>query len=128
MHDPHVVCPKCSHQILLTESIAAPLLEAERRGFQEKLAARDAEFARKTDELRQQQADLAKAKESLDDEVSLGKTSRTRQCLGLFLGRPAIAGSGRNREKFIGTSTSAKSLCKCWYFCWFLHNSHPLNC
>jgi hypothetical protein len=28
VHEPHIVCPKCSHQIPLTESIAAPLLEA----------------------------------------------------------------------------------------------------
>jgi len=32
VHEPHVPCPKCGHQIPLTESIAAPLLEAERRG------------------------------------------------------------------------------------------------
>jgi len=44
VHEPHIVCPKCSHQIALTESIAAPLLEAQRRGFQEKLVAR--EFSR----------------------------------------------------------------------------------
>ena len=33
VHEPHIVCPKCSHQIALTELIAAPLLEAQRRGF-----------------------------------------------------------------------------------------------
>jgi hypothetical protein len=46
-HEPHVPCPKCGHQIPLTESIAAPLLEAERRGFQAKLAAKETEFSRK---------------------------------------------------------------------------------
>jgi Skp family chaperone for outer membrane proteins len=60
-HEPHVVCSKCSHQIPLTESIAAPLLEAERRKFQEKLLERETEFARKNDELQKQQTDLAKA-------------------------------------------------------------------
>jgi hypothetical protein len=55
VHEPHIVCPKCSNQIALTESIAAPLLEAQRRGFQEKLAAREAEFVRRADELRQRQ-------------------------------------------------------------------------
>lgn len=54
VHEPHIVCPKCSHQIPLTESIAAPLLEAERKDFRQKLAAREAEFTRKADELRQQ--------------------------------------------------------------------------
>ena len=70
IHEPHIVCPKCSHQIALTESIAAPLLEAQRRGFQEKLDAREAEFTRRADELRQQQDELAKARESFDDQVN----------------------------------------------------------
>jgi hypothetical protein len=43
VHEPHILCPKCSHQIPLTESLAAPLLEAERREFQKKLAAREVE-------------------------------------------------------------------------------------
>jgi hypothetical protein len=68
-HEPHVVCPKCSHQIPLTESIAAPLLEAERRKFQEKLLERETEFARKSDELRKQQTDLAKAREGFEEQI-----------------------------------------------------------
>ncbi|MCA6121217.1 DUF2130 domain-containing protein [Bradyrhizobium sp. WSM 1704] len=70
VHEPRIICPRCSHQIALTESIAAPLLEAQRRGFQEKLVAREAEFARKADELRQQQDELAKARESLDERIN----------------------------------------------------------
>jgi hypothetical protein len=68
-HEPHVVCPKCSHQIPLTESIAAPLLEAERRKFQEKLLERETEFARKSTELQKQQTDLAKAKEGFEEQI-----------------------------------------------------------
>jgi hypothetical protein len=67
--DPLIICPKCSHQIPLTESIAAPLLEAERRGFQEQLAARDIEFAGKADELRRQQLELVKAREGLEEQI-----------------------------------------------------------
>lgn len=70
VHEPHIVCPKCSNQIALTESIAAPLLEAQRRGFEEKLIAREAEFNRKADELRQQQDELAKARESIDEQIN----------------------------------------------------------
>src|SRR6201996_8235730 len=68
-HEPHVVCPNCNHQIPLTESIAAPLLEAERRKFQEKLLERETEFARKSAELQKQQTDLAKAKEGLEEQI-----------------------------------------------------------
>lgn len=70
IHEPHIVCPKCSHQIALTDSIAAPLLEAQRRRFQEKLAAREAEFTRKADELRRQQDELTKARESFDEQIN----------------------------------------------------------
>jgi hypothetical protein len=59
----------CSLQIPLTESIAAPLLEAERREFQKKLVAREAEFARRADELRRQQDEVAKARESVEEQV-----------------------------------------------------------
>jgi hypothetical protein len=69
VHEPHIVCPKCSHQIPLTESIAAPLLEAERKGFQQKLAAHEAEFGRKVDDLRRQQDELAEARESIEEQV-----------------------------------------------------------
>jgi hypothetical protein len=69
-HEPHIVCPKCSHQIPLTESIAAPLLEIERRDLQKKLAAREAEFARKADDLRRQQDEVAKAREGVDEHVN----------------------------------------------------------
>ncbi|MCC8952725.1 DUF2130 domain-containing protein [Bradyrhizobium sp. Pear77] len=69
LHEPHVVCPKCSHQIPLTESLAAPLLEAERRDLQRKLVAKEAEFARKADELRQQQNEVAQARAGVDEQV-----------------------------------------------------------
>jgi hypothetical protein len=69
VHEPHILCPKCSHQIPLTESIAAPLLEAERREFQKKLAAREAEFALKADELRRQHDELTQARESFEENV-----------------------------------------------------------
>lgn len=70
VHEPNIVCPKCSHQIPLTESIAAPLLEAERKDFRQKLAAREAEFMRKADELRRQQDELTNARESVEEQVS----------------------------------------------------------
>ena len=38
-----------------------PLLEAERKDLQQKLAAREAEFGRKADDLRRQQEELAEA-------------------------------------------------------------------
>jgi hypothetical protein len=68
-HDPHIVCPECNHRIPLTESIAAPLLEAERRDFQKKLAVREAEFTRKAEDLRLQQEQLAKTRDGIEEEI-----------------------------------------------------------
>jgi hypothetical protein len=67
--EPHIVCPECSHRIPLTESIAAPLLEAERRDFQKKLAVREAEFTRKAEDLRLQQEQLSKTREGIEEEI-----------------------------------------------------------
>ena len=68
-HEPHIVCPKCSHQIPLTESIAAPLLEAERKSFRQQLAAREAEYAKRADDLKRQQEEVARARESVEEQV-----------------------------------------------------------
>src|SRR5258708_17428890 len=91
VHDPHIVCPKCSHQIPLTESIAAPLLEAERKDFQQKLAAREAEFSSKADELRRQQHELTKAREGVDELV--------RQRLEAERGQDAAIEAKKAREQ-----------------------------
>jgi hypothetical protein len=68
-HEPTLHCPNCNHEIRLTESLAAPLLEETRQRFQEQLASKDAEVARKSEELRQQQEQLRKDRESVDDQV-----------------------------------------------------------
>jgi len=68
--EPQIVCPKCNYEIPLTESLAAPLLEATRRDFREQLAAKEVEFARKSDELRRQQEELTRAKETIEEQVS----------------------------------------------------------
>ena len=39
MAEPTIVCPKCSTEIKLTESLAAPLVEAVKKEYKEKLAA-----------------------------------------------------------------------------------------
>jgi hypothetical protein len=37
--EPVIVCPHCKKEIRLTESLAAPLVEATRRQYEQKLAA-----------------------------------------------------------------------------------------
>ncbi|BBO04461.1 hypothetical protein SG09_38110 [Bradyrhizobium ottawaense] len=66
---PLLHCPKCNHEIRLTESLAAPLIEETRRRFQQQLADKDAEVTRKTDALRQEREQLAKQRETIEDQV-----------------------------------------------------------
>lgn len=69
-HEPILHCPNCNHEIRLTESLAAPLIEETRRRFQEQLANKDAEVVRKIEALRQEREQLAKAREQIEDQVT----------------------------------------------------------
>jgi hypothetical protein len=69
-HEPILHCPNCNHEIKLTESLAAPLLEETRRRFQEQLAQKDAEVARQTDALRREQKELVSAREQIEEQVT----------------------------------------------------------
>ena len=70
MSDPRISCPNCGHEIKLTESLAAPLIEATRKRFQDQLATKDAEVAREKATLRQQHEELTKAQEHFEEEVA----------------------------------------------------------
>ena len=42
--EPTICCPKCKTEIKLTESLAAPLIDATRRELEERLAKKDSEI------------------------------------------------------------------------------------
>ena len=69
-HEPILQCPNCNHEIRLTESLAAPLLAETRQRFQEQLASKDAEMARKIETLRLEREQLAEAREQVEEQVS----------------------------------------------------------
>lgn len=70
MTDPQILCPNCSIEIKLTESLAAPMIAATRKQFEAQLAAKEADFGRREARLKQTQDDLAKARETLDEQVA----------------------------------------------------------
>lgn len=70
MTEPVIVCPNCSHEIKLTESLAAPLLKEANRGFEERLRAKDAEIAEREKSLAERAERLADEKTRLDTEVT----------------------------------------------------------
>ncbi len=61
--EPTIICPKCKTEIKLTESLAAPLLEATRKDFEQRLAAKDEEMVKREEALR-------KAQETVEDQVA----------------------------------------------------------
>ncbi len=70
MGDPLIVCPRCSTPIKLTDTLAAPLIAKTRKQFEQQLAQKDSDFARREERLRQSQKALAKARQAIDDEVA----------------------------------------------------------
>ncbi len=50
--EPTIICPKCKTEIKLTESLAAPLVESIRRDYEERLARKDADMAKRATALR----------------------------------------------------------------------------
>jgi hypothetical protein len=70
MNEPVIHCPACSTEIKLTESLAAPLIAETRRRFEQTLAAKDAEVAKREATLKTKEGELAAAKASVDEQVA----------------------------------------------------------
>jgi hypothetical protein len=62
-------CPNCNHEIALTESLAAPLIEETRQRFQQQLAAKDAQVAQNLEAVRKDREELGRAREQLEEQV-----------------------------------------------------------
>jgi hypothetical protein len=70
MTDPTITCPHCHTEIKLTESLAAPLIEATKRDYERRLAEKDADFSKREKALREQEEALVKAKENQDGQIA----------------------------------------------------------
>ena len=83
MTEPTIICPSCKTEIRLTESLAAPLIEATRKQFEQKISAMDDEIARREQAVRDKEKKLTEEKRTLEQKVSDQvaeqlKTERTR--------------------------------------------------
>jgi hypothetical protein len=70
MTEPMITCPHCRGEIKLTESLAAPLIEATRKRFEGQFTEKEAEFERREAAIREQQVEIAKAKGAIGVEVA----------------------------------------------------------
>jgi hypothetical protein len=70
MTEPTIICPKCHEEIKLTESLAAPLIEATQQDFEQRLAQQREAFEARETTLKDREEALSKARETLDDQVA----------------------------------------------------------
>lgn len=70
MTEPTITCPNCKTEIRLTESLAAPMLAATRRQFEQQLAQKDDDIAKREQGLRDKERQLTEAKRTLDEQVT----------------------------------------------------------
>src|SRR3989344_5439228 len=70
MTEPTIICPNCKTEIKLTESLAAPLIESTRKQFEQQLAQKDSDIAKREQAMREKEKQLADAKNKLDEQVA----------------------------------------------------------
>lgn len=70
MTEPTITCPNCKTEIKLTESLAAPLIAATRQQFEQQLAQKDSDIAKREQAMRDKEKLLNEAKHKLDDQVA----------------------------------------------------------
>jgi hypothetical protein len=70
MTEPTIICPNCKSEIKLNESLAAPLIEATRKQFEQQLAQKDNDIAQREQSISEKEKQLAEDKRKLDDQVT----------------------------------------------------------
>jgi hypothetical protein len=72
MVEPVVICPSCKKEIKLTESLAAPMVEATRRQFEQKLQEMNSAIARREAAVRRQEQVVNQAQKDVEDRIADG--------------------------------------------------------
>lgn len=70
MTEPTIICPNCKTEIRLTESLAAPLIAATKKQFEQQLSQKEEEIAKREQGIRDKEKQVAEAKRNLDTQVS----------------------------------------------------------
>jgi hypothetical protein len=70
MTEPSITCPKCKSEFPLTQSLAAPLIEATRQQFERQMSEKDSEIATREQAVRDKEKQIAEEKRSLDTKVA----------------------------------------------------------
>jgi hypothetical protein len=70
MAEPTITCPNCKAEIHLTESLAAPLIDATRKKFEQQIAQKDDEIAKREQQIREREKQVVDAKRSIDQQIA----------------------------------------------------------
>lgn len=70
MSEPTITCPHCKEVIKLTESLAAPLIEATRQQFKQQLTEKDEDIAEREAAVKETEDSLAQEKKTFHQQVS----------------------------------------------------------
>lgn len=70
MIEPIITCPNCSTEIKLTESLAAPIVQATRKEYEAKVAEKESDFSKREKELRILQKNINDSERIIDERVS----------------------------------------------------------
>jgi hypothetical protein len=70
MSEQTITCPNCRTEIKLTESLAAPLIEATRKEYERKIAQKEADVVKREVAIREQQSLIDQAKQGIEEEVA----------------------------------------------------------
>ena len=70
MTEPTITCPHCKTEIRLTESLAAPLIAATRKQFEQQLLRKDDEIAKREQGIREKEKEVTEARRTLDIQIA----------------------------------------------------------
>ena len=67
--DPTIICPQCSEEIKLTESLAAPLIKTVQEEYEAKITEKETEVSKRENEIRAQLREVERAQNTIDEQV-----------------------------------------------------------
>ena len=93
MSEPVITCPNCHSEIKLTESLAAPLIEAARKGYEERFAEKDAAVAKRETAVGDQLVQIAKERQSIEAELKAREEARIamKEAISSISGRANVS-------------------------------------
>ncbi len=97
MTEPVITCPNCSSEIKLTESLAAPLIEATKDNYEKKLVQVEKAVAKREEALKEQQKLIEEAREAIEEQVNQ-KLAEERKAIAAQEAKKAKAAAAQDVE------------------------------